>query len=107
MTSFVSASSAVHVQVSPAPSGRRLRQRDVLRLRVGERPRLVDLDAAGPDVPDRLVMELGAGPAGVDRSFVTVLIETPVKREIVRSDEPSTSIWRMVARRAVLSLFMS
>ena len=35
-----------------------------------------------------------------------MLIDAPVMREIERRDDPSTSILRIVARRAVESLFM-
>jgi len=66
---LLSASSAVQVQVSPAPSGGGLGRLDVLLLGVGEAPDFVGLDALGPHAAHRGVMESLAGAARINEQL--------------------------------------
>ena len=104
--SLVSASIAVQVQVSPAPSGAALARCDVLLLRVGEAPDFVDLDAARFSVAN-LVVVGGARLAGIDRAAWRRCSCSPGQPGDGADALPSQSRWRMRARSSVVSLFMT
>ena len=66
---------AVQVQASPSQIPA-LRRRDVLLLRIGERPNLIDLHAAAPSCRALLVVEAAHALPASTSSLTTVLIDT-------------------------------
>jgi hypothetical protein len=85
---LVSASTAVHVQTSPATGEAFFAGPDVLRLGVDEAPNLVELEALAEQVAKRpILISEQAAPVSAG-SFTTVFSLGPVRREIGGSTCP-------------------
>ena len=102
---------AVAVERGPRPRvasaiDRLLHGRDVLLLRVGERPDFVALNALGLHVADFASWRSAQNLPASTSSLETVLIDTSATREIDRMDDPSQSMERIWTRFARGSLFM-
>jgi hypothetical protein len=94
----------------PGPSvaraiGSGFRSLDVLRLRVGEGPDFIDLDALRFTLRTLASWKPAQKRPASSRSFDTVLILTSAKRETERIEAPSQSMARIWARWATGSLF--
>jgi hypothetical protein len=90
----------VGIQCGPRPAiasafRRVLGSRDVLRLRVDERPDFIALDALGPNAATVSLWNASQAAPASASSFDTVLIETSATRLTDRMEEPSTSIERI------------
>jgi hypothetical protein len=101
-----SASIATKVQTSPTAPRAAFSGVTFLGLRADERPDFIDLDAASRHFADRGVLIAGAGRADIGQQPKDGALRTPVRRDVDRTEQPSTSAEMTATRLAVLNLFM-